>query len=242
MLSQGLAFTTYRSQWEVNSEVVAFDIKGPVTNIPPKPIQPVQPPGGEGTDVNPGWWEIPGIGGRFTVYQFDPQSSLTWDFDDAETGMPDIRVSVSDIREEKNKTVFEPLKKEHGNFTYVTEYHEYILDVQIRTVADMKMISGQMGPEWYHETSMPYSWQSNLFGAGAEHIGKNIAGSVFVRFSVLPWGTYDYGPLPPGYQFNGYWLGVMNAKVEGDPQRGEAEQTLPSSAVTYPGDARDVAT
>jgi hypothetical protein len=274
LFSQGLAFTTYRSQWEVNSEVVAFDIKGPITN---PPSQPPKPPDNTPkiAEVYRGWtiyyvfdgpfpsfyaqkgtvkspkfdyiykcktWVDNQEGGMWlSIYKMEPASSLTWDFDNAETGMPDIRATVSDIREEKNATVYEPLKKEEGNFTYVTEYHEYIVDVQIRTVADMKMIEDpNVGPEWYHETSMPYSWKSNLW-SGADHIGKNIAGSVFVRFSVLPWGTYDYGPLPANYQFNGYWLGVMNAKVEG-VSRAEAEQTIPSEAITFQGDARDVAT
>jgi len=279
LVSDFPSFTTYRSQWEVNSEVVAFDIKGTITNPPvqPPPIVPPQTPnvievyrgwniysyyetGGafpkfyaqKGTVTSPkfdymykckAWVDQQEDGGMWlSIYKFEPESSLTWDFDNAETGMPDIRATVSDIREEKNATVYEPLEKEEGNFTFITKYHEYILDVQIRTVADMKMIEDvNVGPEWYHETSMPYSWKSNLW-SGADHIGKNIAGSLFIRFSVLPWGTYDYGPLPPGYQFDRYWLGVMNAKVEGVPSRGEAEQTIPSKSVTYLGDARDIAT
>src|SRR4030042_1151883 len=65
---------------------------------------------------------------------------------------------------------------------------------------------------WEHETSLPASWAC-FWGQGGTSIGKAFDGGVFARFSCLPWGMLDYGPIE-NYTFNGYYLGVMNAKIE----------------------------
>jgi hypothetical protein len=124
------------------------------------------------------------------------------------------------VREPTGKFPYAPLENKAGNFTYVTEYHEYLFDVQLRTIASVKgetgvtpWPGGSTTMIWTHETSATYQWVTNA-GAGGDKIGKNVAGSVFIRFSTLPWGLLDYGEAPENYVFNGYWLGIMNAKIE----------------------------
>jgi hypothetical protein len=188
------SFTTYRPGWEVSTELVAIDIDdslGPtIRRYPPQ-----------------------------MLFKFSPTSNWQYDYDYVEFGMPDLKVTVGDVREPSSKFPYAPLENKVGNFTWITEYHEYIFDVQLRTIASVK---GQVGAGsgglvqttiWTHETSMVHQWVDN-FGAGGDKIGKNVAGSAFIRFSTLPWGLLDYGIAPANYTFNGYWLGVMNAKIE----------------------------
>ena len=152
------------------------------------------------------------------LFKFSPTSNWQYDYDYVEFGMPDLKATVGDVREPSSKFPYAPLENKVGNFTWITEYHEYLFDVQFRTIASVK---GQVGAGsggiiqttiWTHETSMVHQWVDN-FGAGGDKIGKNVAGSAFIRFSTLPWGLLDYGTAPTNYTFNGYWLGVMNAKI-----------------------------
>lgn len=188
------SFTTYRPGWEVSTELVAIDIDdslGPtIRRYPPQ-----------------------------MLFKFSPTSNWQYDYDYVEYGMPDLKTTVGDVREPSSKFPYAPLENKVGNFTWITEYHEYVFDVQLRTIASVK---GQVGAGsggliqttiWTHETSMVHQYVDN-FGAGGDKIGKNVAGSLFIRFSTLPWGLLDYGPAPANYTFNGYWLGIMNAKIE----------------------------
>jgi len=187
-----LPLSTYRSQWEITAEAVAIGVNGEVTNPPPieyKPIDPLFP------------WSA--------VYKFSPSSNLQYDFDNPEFGMPDIKATVGDIREEMPKFPYAPLENNVGDFKYITEYHEYLFDVQIRTIAGVK----GSGTSWLTETSMPYEGRDNL-GPYGSRVGKPFDGDVYVRFVTSPWGFPDFGPAPENYVFNGYWLGVMNAKIE----------------------------
>lgn len=198
-----LPFSTYHPGWEIRTELVAFEVNGEVTNNPPY----------VGTY---GDWMGPGQ--ERSVYKFQSGSNLQWDFDDAGYGMPDIKATISDVREETPKFPYAPLQNDVDDFRYVTEYHEYLFDIQVRTIADMQGQDGQARglkttKIWTHETSMPHQWVDN-YGSGGGKIGKAFSGGVYARFATLPWGTLDYGPIPEGYEFNGYWLGVMNAKVQ----------------------------
>lgn len=145
--------------------------------------------------------------------------SAEWDSDfyyAPNHGYPDIKASVGDIREEVPKMAYATLERDFKKFKYIVDYHEYLFDVQIRTHADMipdgnpEFLDTQ---QWKHETSMPYEWKTN-FAQGGSRTGLNFAGFIYVRFSNLPWGIPDFAPAPENYTFNGYWLGVMNAKIE----------------------------
>jgi len=229
LFADGNTFSTYRSQWEVTAEVVAFDVAGEVTNPPPNVNPPTTEPNpgdwiGPGTWEPPGGWEHePGVPGRYTVYRFPVSSSIQYDFDNSQYGMPDIKVVVGDIREEKSKFPYAPLENKMGNFTYITEYHEYLFDVQIRTVAGIT--HSVVGDAWLTETAMPYESYASVGGGWGDHVGLPFNGKVYIRFVTSPWGTPDFGPAPENYVFNGYWLGIMNSKCE-DSEFGKVVQDI----------------
>ena len=143
-------------------------------------------------------------------------ANIQWDPDNWDWGLPDIKATVSDVREETPKIPYQPLEADYEDFKYVVEYHEYLFDIQVRTKADVVLHAGGFPTnEWWHETSMPYCWKEWLGVTGGSNYGTNFDGGCYVRFSCLPWGIPNFGPVPEGYSFNGYWLGIMNAKVEG---------------------------
>jgi len=214
----GLPQNTYRAQWEISTEVVAFDIEGIVTNPPASPL--VEP----GHWIGPGTWEppdgwdhLPGVPGRFTVYSFAPSGSVTWDFDQADYGMPDIRGSAGDIRVQEPSSGITNLTLERNGYKYLIDYKEYIFPVQIRTIAGVKIdtsdLRSQTGKTWLTETAMPYEWRNN-FGSGGTRVGLPIKGSVFVRVACLPFGFPNFGPAPSGYVFDDYWLGILSIKSQ----------------------------
>jgi len=188
----GLPLSTYRAGWELGTELVALK----------------ENTLGEGA----------GQGG---VRTYPPTANLQDDFDSATWGFPDIKATVSDVRELSPPMPYAPLEKDLQGFKYIVEYHEYAFDVQIRTIAGVQINNNNPDRNnaplkthyWEHETGAPYSWAC-FWGVGGISIGKNFDGGVFARFSCLPWGILDYGPVPENYTFNGYYLAVMNAKVE----------------------------
>jgi hypothetical protein len=167
---------------------------------------------------------------------FDPATNIQWDFDDWKYGYPDVKATVSDVREETPKMAYEALQKDYDQFKYIVEYHEYLFDVQIRTIADVELVDTTISNSYKHETSMPYMWHENFGQTGGDLIGKNLDGGVYVRFSCLPWGIPNFGDTPENYSFNGYWLGIMNAKVE-NIQTGIATQDI---EITHTGWVRNV--
>lgn len=224
---EGLPFAAYRPGWEINAEIVAFDVSGEVTNPTPSP----SPTPSGGSD----WWGHYGPGRDGNIFKFASSSNVQYDFDYAEYGMPDIKATVGDIREETGAMPYATFQHDYGNFRYITQYHEYLFDVQVRTVAGVTRDTSQTEPTWIHETSMPYEYRTNA-GPGGTRIGKPFDGKILVRFSTLPWGTLDYGPVPENYTFNGYWLGIMNSKIE-DYTYGQAVQEI---EVVHKGWVRNV--
>ena len=174
-----------------------------------------------------------------SIFKFDPASNLQHDFDNPAWGMPDIIATAGDVREEMSAWPYAPLESDVGNYKYVTTYHEYLFDVQIKTLADMSSVDANGTRVWTHETSMPFQYQTQT-GAGGIYKGKEIKGKVYVRFSTLPWGFLDYGPIPDNYSAtNVYWLGVMNAKCE-EIDTGLAAQNIDESDVIDKGWARGI--
>lgn len=185
---RGLPQATYRPGWEIATEVVALK---------------------EGSKLK----------------TFAAISNVQFDFDDPTRGEPDIKVSVGDVREEKPKMPYATLTQDYAKYKYVIDYHEYTYEVQIRTIAACALNNGNSETPrtvlgivrtnyWEHETIMGWSYCMNVDEHGGSFYGKNAAGEVYVRFSDLPWGVLDYGPVPANYTFKGYWLGIMNAKVD----------------------------
>lgn len=148
------------------------------------------------------------------IHKSDPTANIQWDADDSEYGLPDVKATVSDIREETPKMPYQPLEADYEDYKYIVEYHEYLFDVQVRTKATVVLHhAGFPTNEWWHETAMPYEWREAL-GSGGNHIGISFDGGCYARFSCLPWGIPNFGPIPENYTFQAYWLGIMNAKVE----------------------------
>ncbi len=209
----GLPLNTYRAGWELGTELVAMQNKIP-------------------------------SGAMLETYP--PTANLQDDFDQANWGLPDIKATVSDVRELSPPMPYAPLEKDLNKFKYVVEYHEYAFDVQIRTIAGVRI--NNENPDrnnaplrthyWEHETSAPYSWAC-FWGVGGTSIGKNFDGGVFARFSCLPWGILDYGPVPKNYTFNGYYLGIMNAKIE-DSVAGIATEDIGKVDINNKGWVRNI--
>lgn len=212
VLIGGIALSTYRPGWELSTELVAFRC-----NNCPEPVGGERVPGSSGY-----WhWDKP----KSVIRTYEPTANIEWDPDHPEYGIPNVKATVGDVREEYPKMPYEPLESHYGNFTYVVEYHEYLFDVEMRTIADVNPGGGTFTQVWIHETSMPYEAKRNAGVTTGEKIGKPFDGGVYVRFSNLPWGMPDYGPVPENYTFNGYWLGIMNAKVE-DHRKGVCDPTI----------------
>jgi hypothetical protein len=193
------------------------------------------------TVYKPGWEINAELVGSFiglheqdrSYYKFISRSTIEFDVDEPDYGQPNIRATVSDIRESTPKWPYAPLENEYGNFKYVTEYHEYLFDLQIRTVAGVKNVPGWT-TRWLTETALPAEY-IDLLGPIGDRIGKAFEGSILVRFVCSPWGFPDTAPPADNYTFNGYWLGVMNAKVE-DYDNG----TVVDLDQTYNGWVRDI--
>lgn len=196
---------SYRPGWEISAENVAWGLRA-----------------GDGTIQN---------------RTLAAGATIQWDADNPEYGYPDVISRVGDVREETLPSGYSPGQDvfDKGNFKYIVEYHEYLFDVQIQTLATVTLYKlGIFGDNyWRHETAMPYSYRDNL-GASGSDVGKSFVGVVYVRFSNLPWGTLDYGPVPENYTFKGYWLGVMNAKS----QKVERGQVDPEATASWQGWAR----
>jgi len=167
--------------------------------------------------------------------------------DDPRYGLPDVQAYISDVREETPKMPYQALEQNYEKFKYVVEYHEYLFDVQVRTVATVITTNAKSGdpqiPDKYgglvfvHETAMPYTMCGNFLGHRGSWTGSNFDGGVYARFSCLPWGIPDFGPTPENYSFNGYWLGIMNAKVE----TFTSGVATPDIEITHKGWARNIA-
>jgi len=192
----------------------------PSTPYTPTPTGTVNSIPGKVKTTAPGWelyTEIVGIQyGDVKNYA----DVIDWqiDVDEGGWGLPDIKVRISDVREQMPKLPYATTEYKVKNFTYTLNYHEYIFDVQIRTVANLKDVGDYC---FEHETRMPFNWHSktlsgtNKDAQGDAKIGVNFVGGTFVRFSCSPWVGFDQGQAPGSqYVFNTYWLGVMNAKVE----------------------------
>lgn len=214
--THGLQFSGYSSQWELKADVVAIGTRvGPPT-----------------ATASGGYLHIPTTNEYIKKFG-GTLSSAIWDFDASNWGQPDVRVTLGGVREEVSK-LSEPTWTKSG-FHYVTEMHEYLVDVEIRTVATVEK---QANDIWFHETAMPHTWATN-FGNGGTEIGKHAAGYVYVRFANSPWGLMDFGPAPTGYKWTEtYWFGIMEAALEkksgGDvPSSGAVEHN-------YEGYSKDV--
>ncbi len=198
--THGLNFDTYPSGWEIKAEVVGVGLTGLSQGSPPAPSVYVHV-GDTGEWVKP----------------YDRTARAQWDFDDPWYGYPDVLVETGNIREEISPSGYGSSPSEYNldKFKYVIQYHEYLFDVNIRTVASVRVDpNGDHPGYWDHETSMPHSWANSL-GSGGDKVGKEIFGNVYVRFANIPWDL-NYTNAPAGYVAvsNGYWLGVMDSTLE----------------------------
>jgi len=192
----------YHQGWEIKSEIVAIDHEGKIITD----LKSLQHTSGSGGDR---WNRLKNIYGP-SLWRFD--------LDNSNYGLPDLEITVSDIRKKEGFWPYADLEQVYEGYKYVVTFREYLFDVQVRTIADVERHSVTPAlitrNEWEHETAMPYMWHSNLDGTGGDKVGKAFTGSVYIRFAVHPWGLIDFGDPPENYTFKSYWAGVMNVKME----------------------------
>jgi len=93
-------------------------------------------------------------------------SAVMWkvDPDDPDYGISTLMVQTSDIRHVNwagnptpNNQPAERRTVTRGDHTYYLDYHIYMFDVTVRTIADKRQTYGGLlplsAPSWYHETS-----------------------------------------------------------------------------------------
>jgi hypothetical protein len=174
----------------------------------------------------------------YTMFQGIYETSgvkVRHDFDVATWGLPDIEVTVSDVRKNDLKPF---ANKTIQGFNYELLAIEELFDVKIRTIADaVKVPSSVEDMSWWHETSMGFEWKT-INKQGGEHIGQKFSGGAYVKFSCNPWGMEDYGVNP--VTFKRFWYGLMNMKVE-SMAVGQAND-IPENEIQHKGWARGLAT
>ena len=150
-------------------------------------------------------------------------SGPMWKVDDDPEywGVPTIMVQTSEIRHvdfsghviPDSTPATTPRTVTRGNHTYVLDYHVYMFDVSLRTIADYRQVGASpFGPPIYdHETS----WGtvcSDPFG-DSTHRGAQFDGGAYVKFVINPWRGTATVDAPENYTIADAWSGVMNAEV-----------------------------
>jgi hypothetical protein len=187
--------------------------------------------------VNPGWeiynqvnaMQYPeGVksgAGEFTSPATISGSTWIVDTDDPNYGVPTIEVQTSDIRhvDFSGKPVADttpatvPKEFVRGNHSFVLDYHVYMFDMTIRTVADKAVTTfGGWYPStrWMHETSWPYTGYAVGMNPDDDPlVGKQFVGGVYVKFVISPWKGTGVVETPENYSLNTAWAGVMNSYI-----------------------------
>jgi len=177
----------------------------------------------------------------YSMYQGIYETSGTkvrHDFDVATWGLPDIEVTVSDVRK-KDMEPFANITVE--GFDYELESVEYLFDVKFRTIADAVREVGD-STTWLHETAMGFEWKTNIIGTGGSRIGQEFSGGAYVKYSCNPWGMEDYGVNTA--TFKRFWYALMNMKVE-SVAMGQVENVggaIPENEIQHKGWGKGLAT
>ena len=198
----GFRLSTYTSGWELDAQIVGVDWdnntgSGHPSQGSPSPFSKIVP---------------------LNIYQTDPRTLISYDFDDPDCGTPNIQASVSSVRNYSGKEAGpyelrrDPIEKRYENWTYQAVCYWYFFDLQVVTKADVKGASIGGTNVWTHETAMPFQFQTNVL-TGGMGVGKPWQGSFFVRFSCKPWANPYYQPKMDNYTFRGYWFGIMDAYI-----------------------------
>lgn len=110
-----------------------------------------------------------------------------------------------------------------GNYTYYLDYHIFMFDVTIRTVADAKDIGWDIfGTHWAHETSYGDGWGKN---------GIPFKGGVLVQFQIDIWNPYRTAPTSE-YTLKDVWAGIMQTYIY-DVESGAVSGAVTSDTEQY---------
>ncbi len=151
-------------------------------------------------------------------------SGPMWKVDDVAlcSVIPTIMVQTGDIRHvdftgmvTPNTEPAKTITKTIGNHTYTLDYHIYMFDISIRTIADYKQVSTSLlgVPVYAHETSWADMSSDPLpGGVSSGQVGKQFDGGVYVKFVFSPWRGDNTSP-PENYVLSNAWAGTMNAYV-----------------------------
>ena len=196
--------------------------------------------------VTPGWELYNQIGAlkvdntiKTKTTDFTTPNDITgpyWkvDPDDPNAGIPTIMIQTSDIRHvdftgsvtPDNQPAAEKKATINGH-TYLFDYHVYMFDVTVRTVADRTVTKTGVGngdryPVWSHETYWPFTGDAgaSYFPAHTSFTtsdptkeGKQFSGGVFEKFIISPWtGVAPYNGIQNATLVNA-WAGVMNTYI-----------------------------
>jgi hypothetical protein len=201
--------------------------------------------------VVPGWeiynqiqaMNFDGVGVKSSANEFtsprDISASL-WkvDIDDPYAKVPTIMVQTSDIRHVdftgQSIPLTEPAKERtvtRNNHTYYLDYHIYMFDVTIRTIADKKLLytTGECSG-WSHETSWTHIYDdgTDLYLippiSVPEKQGEQFSGGVYVKFAISPWNGVPAVGGPVNSTIMGAWSGIMNSYVFTKEQGAVANQ------------------
>jgi hypothetical protein len=177
-----------------------------------------------------------------------------WKFDvDAPNyGEPTIMIETTDLRHTNtagtqipNEQTVSTKTVTRGNHTYYLDYHIYMFEVTIRTVADRVTIdagSALFVPMWEHETSWGCQRNNAIVPTSYGHVGKPFQGGVYVKFVIDPWTGEEVHTAPSeDYVSQGAWAGVMNSyiykKVEGQVEN-QYKEGMPTPNAEAPLTAR----
>ncbi len=210
--------------------------------------------------VTPGWeiynqiqaMKFDGVGLKSSASEFTSPNDVfgpMWrvDCDDPAAQIPTVEVQTSDIRHVDFAGNVIPLSQSavtrppvtRGGHTYTFDYHVYMFDVSIRTIADRQVI-GKIGMSGYsiysHETMYADNGQREWpFGPEtvAGKAGKPFGGGVYVKFAINPWRGPAYDPATyVNATIEDAWSGIMNAYVVKKDMGQVANQWSQTSSVT----------
>jgi len=183
--------------WEIYNQITAMQTDAGVKTGPNEFQQP--------HDISGPYWKV--------------------DEDASNYGFPTIMVQTSDLDhvdfsgQEIPDTETAKVTKTvvRNNHTYLLDYHIYMFDMTIRTIADRIQVQGGSfltTPVWEHETSWGVQSEGTLGTTWTEgKVGKQFVGGIYVKFVISPWRGGTLVSTPENYTINGAWAGVMNSYV-----------------------------
>jgi hypothetical protein len=120
-----------------------------------------------------------------------------------------------------------------GQKTYYLDYHIYMFDISVRTVADKKIVGQSTftggAPVFQHETSWSHFSDEGLgftdrAWTGTGKVGAQFSGGAYLKFAISPWTGVAGVSGPENSIVTGAWSGIMNAYIFSKEQGQVANQ------------------